>query len=201
MNKLLISASLATSAILASTMLPPAAHAQAIPAAVIAVVDLEKVTSNCNACRTAKAALQAQIATLQTRQKTLSTPLEAEGKAIQAAIDALNGKEPDAALKTRAQNWETKRQQASQELARGEQQIQLNNQYVQKQISDKLAPIYTQVMQRRGANMMFEIGQTLASGQSLDVTNDVLTALNASLPSVQTTAPAQAKPQQPPQGR
>ena len=34
-------------------------------------------------------------------------------------------------------------------------------------------------MQRRGANMMVEIGQTLASGASLDVTNDVLTALNA----------------------
>ena len=45
-------------------------------------------------------------------------------------------------------------------------------------------------MQKRGANVMVEIGQTLASGASLDVTNDVLTALNAALPSIQTTAPA-----------
>jgi uncharacterized membrane protein affecting hemolysin expression len=74
--------------------------------------------------------------------------------------------------------------------------------HVQKQIADKLGPIYTQVMQRRGANMMVEIGQTLASGASLDVTNDVLTALNSALPSVATTAPAQAtRPQTQPQGR
>ncbi|MFL6727127.1 MAG: OmpH family outer membrane protein [Sphingomicrobium sp.] len=196
MKRLLISASLAASAIL-----PSAAHAQAIPAAVIAVVDLQKVTSECNACKTARAALQSQVTALQSRQQTLAGPLEAEGKSIQAAIDALNGKEPDAALKTRAQAWETKRQQAAQEVTRGEQQVQANNQYIQKQISDKLGPIYTQVMQRHGANMMVEIGQTLASGASLDVSNDIVTALNAALPSVQTTAPAQARPQNQPQGR
>jgi outer membrane protein len=197
MKRLLISASIAASAIL-----PTAAHAQAIPQAVVAVVDLEKVTSDCNACKTAKAALQSQITGLQNRQQTLAGPLQTEGKAIQAAVDALNGKEPDAPLKTRAQAWEAKRQQAAQEIARGEQQIQLNNQYVQKQISDKLGPIYSQVMQKRGANMMVEIGQTLASGASLDVSGDVLAALNAVLPTIQTTAPAQTtRPQNQPQGR
>lgn|SRR6185437_3576705 len=185
MKKLLITALLATAA-----MVPAAAHAQAIPGAVVAVVDLEKITADCNACRTAKAALQSQITSLQNRQATLAAPLQTEGKSIQTALDALNGKEPDAALKSRAQAWDAKRQQAAQEVARGEQQIQANNQYVQKQIADKLGPIYSQVMQKRGANVMVEIGQTLASGASLDVTNDVLTALNAALPSIQTTAPA-----------
>jgi outer membrane protein len=185
MKKLLITASFATAA-----MVPAAAHAQAIPGAVVAVVDLEKITADCNACRTAKAALQSQITSLQNRQATLAAPLQTEGKSIQTALDALNGKEPDAALKSRAQAWDAKRQQAAQEVTRGEQQIQANSQYVQKQIADKLGPIYSQVMQKRGANVMVEIGQTLASGASLDVTNDVLTALNAALPSIQTTAPA-----------
>jgi outer membrane protein len=198
MKRLLISTSLAA----ASAMLPAAAQAQAIPAAVVAVVDLEKVTASCTACKTASAALKSQVTGLQSRQQTLAGPLETEGKAIQATIDALNGKEPDAALKTRAQTWETKRSQAAQELQRQQQQIQLNQQYVQKQIADKLGPIYSQVMQRRGANIMVEIGQTLASGATLDVTNDVLTALNTSLPSVATTAPAAAtRPQSQPQGR
>jgi len=198
MKRLLISASIA-----ASVIMPAAAQAQAIPAAVIAVVDLEKVTRDCTACKAARTALQGQINGLQTRQQALAGPLETEGKAIQAAVDALNGKEPDAALKTRAQSWESKRQQAAQEIASRQRQVQANNQFVQKQISDKLGPIYTQVMQRRGANMMVEIGQTLASGQTLDVTNDILTALNTALPSVQTTAPAAAaKPAQTePQGR
>ena len=185
MKRLLITASLAAAAIL-----PSAAHAQAIPGAVVAVVDLEKVTAECNACKTAAASLRSQVASLQSRQQTLAGPLQTEGKSIQDALDALNGKQPDAALKTRAQAWETKRQQAAQEVTRGEQQIQANNQYVQKQISEKLGPIYSSVMQKRGANVMVEIGQTLASGATLDVSNDVLTALNASLPTIQTTAPA-----------
>jgi outer membrane protein len=197
MKKLLISASLA-----AAVALPSAAQAQAIPAAVIAVVDLDRVTSQCNSCKTAAAALRAQVTALQNRETALATPLQTEQKAIQAVIDALNGKEPDAALQARVKAFQTKQQQAAQELQRQQQQVQLNNQYVQKQVAEKLGPIYTQVMQKRGANMMVEIGQTLASGANLDVTSDVLTALNAALPSISTTAPAQPQQQrQQPQGR
>ena len=62
------------SAALAATVLPTAVAAQAIPGAVIAVVDLEKVTSQCNACRTATAALRSQATGLQSRQQALVTP-------------------------------------------------------------------------------------------------------------------------------
>ena len=196
MKKLLLPASIA-----ASMIVPAAAHAQAIPAANVAVVDLEKVTTDCNACKTASATLRGQVTAFQNRQKTLAAPLETEQKSIQSAIDALNGKEPDAALQNRVRAFQTKQQQAQQELATQEQQIQRNGQYVQRQIAEKLGPIYTQVMQKRGANIMVEIGQTLASGANLDVTNDVLTALNAALPTIQTTAPAPARPQNQPQGR
>ena len=189
MKTLLITASL-----VATAVLPSAAQAQAIPPAVIAVVDLDKVTSSCNACKTASAALRSQAQALQTRQQALAGPLETEGKAIQAAVDALNGKEPDAALKSRAQAWQAKRTQAAQELETQQQQVQRNQQYIQKQIGDKLGPIYTQVMQRRGANMMVEVGTTLASGSALDISNDVVAALNTALPSIQTTAPAQPRP-------
>jgi hypothetical protein len=46
-------------------------------------------------------------------------------------------------------------------------------------------------MQKRGANMLVEMGQTLAYDPGLDVTTDVLTALNGALTSINTTAPAQ----------
>jgi outer membrane protein len=195
MKNLLIPASLVAAAIL-----PTAAQAQAVPPAIVAVVDLEKVTAQCNACKTAQTALNGQVTTLRSRATALSTPLQAEEKSLQAAIDALGGKEPDAALKTRVQTFQTRQQQAAQDLQRQQQQLQLNQQYVSKQITDKLGPIYSQVMQRRGANLMVEINQTLASGATLDVTNDVVTALNASLTSLQTVAPAQAQ-QARPQGR
>ena len=192
---------LIAAATIAAVTLPSAAQAQALPAAVVAVVDIEKVTSTCNACRTAIASLKSQVTALQNRQKTLGAPLQTEQKSIQAAIDALNGKEPDAALQARVKAFQTKQQQGVAELQRSEQQLQLNQQYVNKQIAEKIGPIYSQVMQKRGANVMVEIGTTLASGASLDVTNDVLTALNATLPSISTTAPAQPQQQAQPQGR
>ncbi len=197
MKTMLVSAALA-----ATALVPSAAAAQSLPAAVVAVVDVEKVTSQCNACKTASAALRSQVTALQNRQKALAAPLETEMKSIQAAVDALNGKEADAALQARAKAFQTKQQSAQTEIARQEQQIQRNQQYIQKQISDKLNPIFQQVMQRRGANILVEQGATLATSTSVDVTNDVLTALNTSMPSLATVAPAQAQPKtQQPQGR
>jgi outer membrane protein len=198
MKTLLISAAVAAS------ILPTPVAAQAIPGAVIAVVDLEKVTSQCNACKTAGAALRSQATALQSRQQALVAPLQTEQKSIQAAIDALpQGKEPDAALKQRAAAFQTKYQQAQEEVARSEQQLQRNQAYINQQVRDKLGPIYQQVMQRRGANLMVEVGSTLATASALDVSNDVLAALNSSMPTLQTTAPAaQAAPKQSqPQGR
>ena len=187
-------------ALAASMLAPAAANAQAVPGAVIAVVDLERVTSTCNACKTARTALQGQLTALQNREKTLAGPLETEGRSIKAAVDALKGKPVDATLQARADAWEQKRAQAAQELSRQQNQIQRNQGYITQQISAKLNPIYQQVMQRRGANILMEVGNTLATSTAVDVTNDVLTALNAALPSIQTTAPAQP-PQQQPQGR
>jgi outer membrane protein len=190
MKTLLFSAGLA-----AAMIAPAAASAQAIPPAIVAVVDLDKVSSQCNACKTASATLRSQVSSLKARETALAAPLQAEGKSLQAAIEALpKGTEPPAALQTRIQAFQNKQQQGAQELQRQQQQIQRNQSYISQQISAKLGPIYGQVMQRRGANLMVEVGTTLASGASLDVTNDVLAGLNAVLPSVSTTAPAQAAP-------
>lgn len=189
---------LASAAFAATVLAPVPAMAQALPGAVVAVVDLERVTADCNACKTATAALRAQVTALQTRQNALAGPLDAEQKSIQAAVDALNGKAPDAALQARIKAFQTKQQQGAQELTNQEQQVKLNQQYIQKQIGDKLSPIYQSVMQKHGANVLMEVGSTLATTTSVDVTSDVLAGLNAALPSIVTTAPAQA---QQPQGR
>jgi Skp family chaperone for outer membrane proteins len=181
MKTLLISAAFA-----AAVLAPSAASAQSLPSAVVAVVDLDRVTSECNACRTASA---------ESHRGTLASTLQAEQKSIQTSIDALKGKEPDAALQARVKAFQAKAQTSEQELAAQQAQIQRNQQYIQKQIQDKLAPIYQQVMQRRGANLLVEVGATLATAQSVDVTNDVLSSLNSALPSLITTAPAQSAPQ------
>ncbi|NUT01224.1 MAG: OmpH family outer membrane protein [Sphingomonas sp.] len=194
MRKIAMSAAFA-----AMVVAPTGSFAQTIPGAVVAVVDLEKVSSDCTACKSAKAALEGQVNALKSREAALAAPLKTEGEALQKAVQALNGKEPDAALQARIKAFQTKQQSGAQEIARQTNQIQRNQAYVSQQISTKLGPIYQQVMQRRGANIMVEAGATLAAGSSLDVTNDVLSALNQQLPSVATTAPA--APQQQPQGR
>ena len=188
MNKILLTAALA-----ATFVAPAAVQAQAIPGAIIAVADVDRVTAECNACKTAVAALRSQAQTLQAREKALADPLAAEQKSIQTAIDALGGKEPDAALKTRVTQWQTRQQNAAQELQRSQQQLQRNQQYIQQQVAAKLGPIYQQVMQRRGANLLVDTNVTLAMANSVDVTNDVLAALNAALPTIATTAPAQTQ--------
>jgi Skp family chaperone for outer membrane proteins len=190
MKTLLVSAAFAV-----ALLAPSVASAQAIPAAVVAVVDLDRVTSSCNACKTASAALKSQVSSFETRRNSLATSLQTEQKSIQTAIDALKGKEPDAALQARVKAFQAKAQQSEQDLAGQQSQIQRNQAYIQKQIQDKLNPIYSQVMQRRGANLLVEVGATLATAQNVDVSNDVLSALNSALPTLVTTAPATSTPQ------
>ena len=70
-----------------------------------------------------------------------------------------------------------------------------------RQINERLNPIVTQIMNARNANIALDVNATLARSNTLDVTNDVLTALNASLPSVSDTPLPQPPAQQQPQGR
>ncbi|MEO7276477.1 MAG: OmpH family outer membrane protein [Sphingomicrobium sp.] len=181
-----------TAAIAASMLVPAAAQAQALPPAVVAVVDLDRVSNDCNACKTAAASLRGQVNALQAREKALAAPLQAEKTAIQSAIDALKGSEPPAALQARIKAFQDKQQSGGAEITRQQDQIQNNQRYVQKQIQDKLNPIYSSVMQKRGASLLVDVAATLATAASLDVTADVVAALNASLPSLSTNAPAAA---------
>ncbi len=177
---------------------PTVAFAQArAPAAVIVVVDSDRIYRECNACRTASTQLQSRVTALQTRQTTLEGQLRPEGQAIQTAIQALAGKEPDAALRTRAQAFTTKQQAANQELSTGQQNIQSIQANVLRQIDARLRPAINQVMTARGANLALDVDATLARSNGVDVTTDVLAALNASLPSVTLTPlPAGQQPQQ-----
>ena len=190
-----------TAALAAAIVPTAAATAQALPAAVVATVDLERVTRDCTACKSASATLNSRATALQNRERALAAPLETEGKAIRDAAEALKGKPADAALEARAKAWETKRSSAAQEIQRTREQLQRDQQYITQQVAAKLAPIYNQVMQRRGANLLVEIGNTVAVSTAIDVTNDIITALNAALPSVQTNAPAPTQQRQQPQGR
>src|SRR4051794_4904440 len=131
MNKLLLGSAIAGLA--AAT--PMVASAQAIPAAVVAVVDRDRIASTCTQCAAASAQLQAQVQAYQARETQLSTPLQTESQAIQAAITALpQGGQPDPALRTRIQTFQANQQAAERELGGRQETLRRNQQYLVQQI-------------------------------------------------------------------
>jgi Skp family chaperone for outer membrane proteins len=188
-----------TAALVAATALATPALAQRVPAAQVAVVDLERVGRECNACKTASAALQSQVTAFNARRQALTTQLQPERQQLQTAVTALAGKQPDAALTQRIQTFQQKESSAAQELEGKQTQIQRNQAYISQQINSKLVPLLQPAMDKRGANVLMDSGAALRFAPGLDITNDVLAALNAVLTTVSTTAPAQT--QQQPQGR
>lgn len=194
-NKLLFAA-LAVNA----AFVPSAAEAQRLPAAVVAVVDTDRVYAECTACRSALSVLQGQATQLQQRQQQLATPIQTEGAAIRAAIQALPAAQqqnPPAALRTRIQNWEQSQQTAQQELQQRQQTLQSTQLNVRRQIDARLGPIINQVMTQRGANVAIDVQATLARSNGIDITNDVLAQLNQQLPSVSVTPLPQQQPAAP----
>lgn len=193
MNKFAFGSALAA----LSLAIPAAAPAQRLGAAVVVVVDTQRVFSECTACKAAQTQLQTQLQQIQQRAQQLGQPIETEAVAIRTAA---GGKAPDAALQTRITALQGKQTAAQQELAGREQAFQRNRAYVAQQINARLDPIINQVMTARGASLALDTQATLARSASMDVTNEVLAALNQQLPSVSVNAPA-APAQQQPTGR
>ena len=182
-------------ALAASTFVVPAvASAQALPAPVIAIVNIQRAQTQCNACKTALAQLETQLNGLNSLKTSLEAPLRTEAAALETAASALAGKPADAALKARATAFQNKQSDAERQLGARQQAFQANRAHVLSQINTKLEPVVAAVLAKRGASVMLDTSQVIRSAPALDVTADVIAGLNASLPSISTTAPAQAAP-------
>lgn len=188
-------------ALIAASALAAPAMAQRAPAAVVVVVDTDRIGSECTACRSASQQIQQREQQLRTRAQTLQTQLEADGKPIQTAINALQGKQPDAALQQRVTAFQTKQRSAEQELANGQRSLQSTQMHVNQQIGTRLRTIISTVAAQRGANLAVSKDSTLFSAQTVDITDAVLAQLNQQLPAVSVTPlPQQPQPANP-QGR
>ncbi|WP_157217237.1 OmpH family outer membrane protein [Flavisphingomonas formosensis] len=183
-----------------STAIVAPAHAQAVPAASIVLVDMEDVINSCNAGKGAQTQLQAQANALQSRVQQLRTGFDGEEQALQKAVDGKTMTQPQ--IEAKAKDLQTREAAAQNEIGTKQRQLQLNQQYVVKQINDAAQPIITAIMKEKGANIALARGATLQASDALDITNLVTTRLNSALPSVQVNAPAQpAAPAAKSQGR
>jgi Skp family chaperone for outer membrane proteins len=215
MNKLIFGAAVAA----LSLSIPGAADAQrnrpaaagATPAAVIVVIDTDRIFRECTACVAAQTQLQGMLAATRNRAQQLGQPLQTEAQSIEQAAAAARNTTgaartaAETALNSRMQQFQTRQTSAQQEIARAEQNIQSVQQNVLRQLNERLNPIFSQVMTAHGANIALDTGATLARSNSVDVTAEVLASLNAALPSVSVTPlpqppaqPGQPAQQQPP---
>lgn len=204
MNRLAFGAAMAA----LSLAVPGVAQAQQrTPAAVIVVVDTDRIFRECTACRAAQTQLQGMVTSARTRAQQLGQPLQTEAQSIEQAGGQLRNQTgaaraaAETALNNRVQQFQTRQTTAQQEIARLEQNIQSTQANVLRQINERMNPIFTTVMNAHGANVAVDVNATLARSNALDVTNEVLAALNQQLPSVSVTPLPQAPAQQQPQGR
>ena len=188
-------------ALIAASALASPAMAQRAPAAVVVVVDTDRIGAECTACRAATQQMQQREQQLRSRAQTLQTQLQTEGKPIQDAIDALKGKQPDAALQQRVTAFQTKQRQAEQELANGQRSLQSTQLHVNQQIGTRLRTIIGTVAAQRGANLAVGKDSTLFSAPAVEITDAVLAQLNQQRPSVSVTPLPQQPQQTNPQGR
>jgi len=193
MTKFVFGAALAALAIAA----PAAAQRGASP---ILAVDTDRILGTCTACVAANAQLQTLVTNGNARAQQLRTPLDQEAQAIETAAAALQNMpagaaktQQETALRNRYTALQTRQNTANQELQRLEQNIQSTRTNVGRQLGERLTQIATAIMTQRGAVAVFSKNATLANADSIDITNEVLAALNQQLPAVSVTP----LPQQP----
>ena len=174
------------------------AQAQQRPA--VLVVDTDRILNECTACRAAANTLQSQVQQGRTRAQQLEASLKPEAESLEKAIQALGGKQPDAALQARITAFRNRQQQGSTELSNRETALQSTQAHVQQQIGSRIVQIAEQSRARRQASVVVTKGSTLASDSAADITGEVLAALNQQLPSVSVT-PMPQQQQSRPQGR
>jgi len=204
MTRLIFGTALAALALSA----PGAALAQRGGNAPVLIIDTDRIIGSCTACTAANTQLQGMINNANQRAQQLRGPIEAEANAIEAQANTIRNlpagaarTQQETALRTRAQALETRQNQANQELQRLDQNLQSIRANVNRQIGERLATIANGVMTQRGALVVLAKGSTLANSDSVDITTEVLTALNQQLPSVSVTPLPQQAQQPQPQGR
>jgi Skp family chaperone for outer membrane proteins len=190
MKKTLMLAALAAIAATAAGAAPPPA---VVPK--IVVFDERALMQFSKAGQDIQRQVQGFAKQLQNEKDSTEKSLQAESQQLQQQVAILA---PDVRQK-RIEAFQKKAAGAQAALQRKAQQVDGGMQQAQRQISNELRPILQQIMKERGANMVV-LKQTilLADNNSFDITGDVITRLNAKLPTVKVALVNSATPAAPP---
>lgn len=169
----------------------PAASSSAFPAAVIAVVDIERIMKESSVGKN----VREQLAT---RRTAYQTQVEADEKKLREAEQAL--------LQQRAtltaEQFETKRREFETQARAAQQRVQERARTLETAFGEALATIRQNVAQivaelakARGVTVVVDKSQVIVVESSLDLTAGVLTQLNAKLSRLEVRVPAAPRAQ------
>ena len=186
-----------------AAFMPMAAHAQAAaaPAAVntgVAVVNLEAAVANSAAYKAAitqiQATYKAQITAFQTRQ----TAIQGELAPLRTEIETLqrNPATPKATLDAKINAFQARGQNAQNELQRMTLPFAKPEAYVKEQIGAKVEAALKAAMTAKRIGIVLSPDAVVAVQGGSDITLDVVTQLNALIPSASVTPPANWQPGQ-----
>ncbi|MEI6485063.1 MAG: OmpH family outer membrane protein [Sphingomonadales bacterium] len=165
--------------------------AQQLPPTVLVTIDRQEMIASSAAAKAAQNELKPKADALNARLGQLRVSLSAEEKTLRDT-QPQQGAAPVAiqAWQAKVRDFDTRRQQADQELQRRQAELQASEQWVVKQINDGAQPIISQIMRERGANIAVDEQVTIQHAAAIDITADVIARLDKALPKVSTTPPA-----------
>ncbi len=164
------------------------AASAAEPAAIIVIVNSEQLFAQSKVGQSVRTQIQAQAKKLQAESKKANDDLKAEAKKLGEQRALLS--EADFAKKVQA--FEQKQQTLQQKMQKKSQELQLGSNKARGEVEAAIRPIFADVMKEHGATILLDQSVVLAGGVDLDVTAEVLKALDAKITSV-TVAPVSGK--------
>lgn len=199
---------LKTAAAAAALMLvPAAANAQAAAAAAapaaVAVVDLDAAIVNSAAFQSAMNQVQTTYKTQITAAQTRQTALQGELNTLRTEIENLqkNSATPKATLDAKIATFQQKGQAAQAELQRLAVPFARPQAYVREQVEAKVEQALKAAMTAKKVGVVLRPEAAFAFQPTSDLTPDVVTQLNALVPSASITPPANWQPGQAEQGQ
>ncbi|MBA14951.1 MAG: hypothetical protein CMN73_01170 [Sphingomonas sp.] len=180
----------------ASAAIAPSAHAQSAPG--IGVLDVEGAVENSQAYQAAIQQIQATYAAQIQQANDRNTAFQQEiAPQVEAFRQAQQNPNADRnALAQQYQQLQQRRQQAEQEIQQILAPVALAKAYVEEQIGNQLGGALDRVTARRQIAIVLRPEATLKFAPTVDLTADVVTELNAAVPSVSTNPPAGWQPGQ-----
>ncbi|MET0369798.1 MAG: OmpH family outer membrane protein [Sphingobium sp.] len=195
MNDIFKAAALALAPMTAVALTAMPAQAQSKQG--IGVVDVQRAVGTSAAYTTARTQIQttykAPIDQLNTRRTAIETDLKAKGAALEAAAKAAAGKTTPA-LQAQYEALQKTQQDGQAELQRISQPINLSLAFVEEQITAKLSDALKAAMTKAKVDLVLAPDATVSYQPTVDLTDEVVTELNALVPSVGIVPPAGWQP-------